>query len=188
MREDLEKLEQILIKAGVDVTLLFNPGIERATIVELVNEIGLHPNEELIQLFQWHNGVNFHDKPTGRISFTNWGVFLPLSYCIDAYKAQIALYNDYFFLFPFFFDDTVMIDLDITSNTYGQLYFLCPSLQIIEPITAYDSLLSMVQTTLNCFEKGLMYYDSEGFLEIDTSAVSTLSKELNPKSEYWNHE
>jgi len=176
MVKELEKIERLIEQRGIDTATLFRNGIEKKSIIDMFNTVKLNPTKELIQFYQWHDGVNYSDQPCWENCFhTFGGFFYPLNCSLDVYKEQVEIYRDYFDLFPIFSDDTVLIDLNFKSPTYGQLYFLCPSLLIIEPITAYDSLTLMIQTNAHCFENKLMYYDNEGYLEIDTDAVFAVS-------------
>jgi hypothetical protein len=55
-----------------------------------------------------------------------------------------------------------------------------------EPISIYDSIESMVKTTIQAYEQKVFVYDEkEEFLDIDFDKFNKLAIEMNPNSEYW---
>lgn len=185
MLKELANLEKCLVQMKAPVIDYLRPGLNRNSIGKYFDAFHICPTNDLIDLYHWHDGVDFYDMPTGRISFTNWGVFYPLKDSITVYKRYE---NSEFIsrsLFPIFLDDNVWIDLNDQSTTFGQLYFFSPSLLILTPVSCYDSLKDLIKTSLFCFENGLYAFDEDGFLMIEDDSVKDISKKMNPNSEYW---
>ena len=104
---------------------------------------------------------------------------------VDIYTRAIKNneYEKYFF--PVFSDNSFLINLDNTSNNFGQIFIFSPSLVIIEPISYYDSLKSAFCTILTCIKEKAFWYDNDGFFEYDPNLRKEITKKLNPNSDYW---
>ena len=70
---------------------------------------------------------------------------------------------------------------------YGKLYFYSvPYLYIDYPISYYDSLAAMIQTTIDAYKlKIYSYDDKEIWLYVDNQKFNELAKKNNGNSTYW---
>jgi hypothetical protein len=57
--EKIKKLEKILEKEDAPILKYFNVGLPRDEVVAMLLKNGIHPNESLISLYEWHNGVSY---------------------------------------------------------------------------------------------------------------------------------
>ena len=105
------------------------------------------------------------------------------------YKAymKVSLWKEnYFPLFTNNAGDYLLYDLSKNSQTYGMLLFYSPSLLIVDPKTAYDSLESLFKTVIACYNAGVYRYNhSSNTLEVDQEREFEISTGINPNSEYW---
>jgi hypothetical protein len=81
--------------------------------------------------------------------------------------------------------DYILINLNAKKNVFGQLFLCSPSILMTnKPIAIYDSLNSLFTTLLEIYrQKG--YYFKGGFLEIDFNMEESISKRMNPNSNFW---
>jgi hypothetical protein len=184
IRIKLIELEQELVKARSPVLKYFMEGLQAEYITSLFERNSLHPTDELVELYQWKNGLEFENIPTGLLRFGVMGVFLPLEVSVEIFKAsEEASLETYF---PIFSDDSFLIQLDRQSEGFGKIFVFSPALQILEPETCFDSLERMIETFIECFREGAYFYDSEGFFEEDYDKSVGIAKKFNPTATYWS--
>jgi len=178
----LKELERELLSVKSPVLDFFLDGLKKQTIISFFEKEELDPPEDLIELYEWKNGVRFKDIPAGKLSFGVDGVFFPIEQSIRIYKADKATLVNFF---PIFSDDSFLFNLDRTSDGFGKIFFYCPSLQINEPQSYFDSVPCMIETFIVCFRRGAFYYDKDGFFTKNYTLNQELAKEINPNSAYW---
>jgi hypothetical protein len=183
--QKLIELEQILIGFKPSPIDYLQNGIEENEIRESFNSINFTKlPDDLIDFYKWKNGTCFKDIPTGKLNFGINGVFISLNDCLDMYVHNLSenLYTATFF--PIFSDDTHLINLDKNSSSFGGIFIYSPSLLINEPTLCFDSLYTMIETLLVCFQSKIFWYE-DGIFEYDVIEAWNISAKLNPKSEYW---
>ncbi len=166
--------------------------IERAE-----NDLGLKFNNELAELYLFADGINIDYKTplglTGLIPIHN---FLSLNDSIQHYKINIK-FEDSFLnwdtdfkpnskLFPILYDGAgnfFWVDLNIRTKNYSRIYWTNTYGE--NPDYLYDSLTIMFQVISECYEKGIINVDSEGYLNSDYEKFGKIALHYNPKIKYW---
>jgi hypothetical protein len=140
------------------------PGLCRDRILEMTAQIPYRLPEEIIELYQWHNGT----APEG------WDNFIPCFELISLERAT-DIYDSYCEI-DFIIDankksyrhglpimncngDSHLIAI-FGNDTYTAPIW-CIDLEIGICEQCYDSLTAMAQTTVECFEEGLYWWNPE---------------------------
>ena len=73
------------------------------------------------------------------------------------------------------------------GNDYGKLYFYSASILVaIETISCYDSIKSMIETTIEAYEQEKLKYDNgEDWLDIDVKGYWKIAAKYNHHSKFW---
>jgi hypothetical protein len=178
----------------------FNDGIAVDIIVERLKPFGLTPSKSFLSLYEWHNGMknisNEREYPIKYdglyvgVSFIGTATFVPFEESLRAYTYQYKHYLDqpeYFKkeLYPFCFDDDILfINLNAQSINYEKIYKQNVPAQLVDPMPIFASLYDMFNTLVDGFEKGIYYFDDDGYVE-DRDDCWQHGRELNPTCQYW---
>ena len=105
-------------------------------------------------------------------------------------KIMQASYADDDRMYPFIFDgvyeDPILIDLDSSRETYKALFYYSPQVLLSDaPIMIYDSIESWLKTIIQCYEQNIYSVDEKGIFQSKTNLEVQLSRNMNPKSDYW---
>ncbi|MBT1685623.1 hypothetical protein [Dawidia soli] len=184
IRRKLMELENELAIARSPVLAYFLNGLQREYIISLFQQNSLSPPDELVDLYEWKNGVQFEGVPTGLLHFGVPGVFFPLEDSLKIFHASEVTRSSTYF--PVFSDDSFLIQLNNRSPDYGKIFIYSPALQIFEPEACFDSLESMIDTFIVCFRKGAFFYNNDSFFEQDYDKSFDVAKAVNPGSTYWS--
>ncbi|QKG53005.1 hypothetical protein [Hymenobacter sp. BRD67] len=182
LEESLKRFEEVLFSKNEAFEQLLFPGINQDEVTSIITSVGLNLSEELSTLYRWRNGINFKHLKTNKLIFGISGVFLPLKDAVSAWlnDSKKGYYTNE--LFPIFFDETHLINIEVIG---GPIYIYSPPLDILDPISIYDSLDKMFITLTQAFEKGYFYYNNAGIFESKDNEYSTLAKTINPNSIFW---
>lgn len=185
MKEVLLEFENLLVEQNAPILKYFNRGMAKNETVNHLKKINLEPNEELLQLYEWKNGIQFRNLPTGKINLGVNGCFLPIESSIMNYRSDVEnkLYKNFYF--PVFSNDCYLINLKESTKKYGRIYIYSPSLLINKPEVCFDDLTTMFTVFLEGFKQQALFYDSEGFLECDYSVFGMIANNLNFSTKYW---
>lgn len=184
--KSLESNLQVFCKPIADK---LEKGLNKYYIDDVFSKLDIS-NDELKKLYQWRNGIKVDTgKYVGEFDFCSHGKMLPLEEAIVHYEAYIkdSLWKkNYFPLFTTNAGDYLLYDIDKNSKTYGMLLLYSPSLLIVEPETAYDSLENFFETIISCYQQGIYKFnESDNTLEVDFDRESKITSKKNPKSDYW---
>lgn len=193
MKETLIEFEKQLIKINHPILKKLGDPESKNEVVNLLERNKFKPNDELVRLFLWKNGLVLADylKKNGDImELCSFGSFFAirdlLSYYLLIHSTK-PLYNKKYF--PFFFSnmgDHILIDLYVKSKTFGKIFIFAPSLTLsAEPMSIFDSLKKMIQTVVSSYKNGFYILKEDGTLEIDFKNEGKVAKELNPGSDFW---
>ncbi len=182
LRNALDRFERSLKIANQALFDRLNHGLSRPVIKRSLGELTSEINPELIELYHWRNGIEDTHTPSGKIWFPGCYVFNSLQYSIDDYKLDSTYNLNGSTLFPIFKDDYLLIEISKENNP---VYYYCPSLQILEPKSIYDSMYHLFNTMAILLETRVCYYDSEGVLQFEYEPYNSTCRGLNPNSEYW---
>ncbi|MBL7783645.1 MAG: hypothetical protein JNM22_20590 [Saprospiraceae bacterium] len=202
MKNTLLDLESKMRLAKSPLIEIANKGQRPDAIKASFDSIGLIPTNELIDLYEWHDGVDI-----SRNYYVNFfgknGNWLPLKEAIKYYKGFYAesTEEEWFmieneavgkYLFPISHDDDFLVFLKPDSKYYGAVFTVSPGLLIIQPRMIFDSLEKMCVSIAACYRLGHYstiqkpdgYYDEH----LDFHASFDVFKKYNPISEYWKRE
>lgn len=189
--EKIELFESTLRKHALFLWSKLNPALNNDEIDSFMRKIGIE--DDIISAFyRWKNGVSYNiNEPTLLYEFCSFGVMLPLEFI-----SQICIPEDEYYEWePHFFPiignyqgDYLLYNSDKNSSTYGMLHLYSAALLLVdEKITYYDSIETMVQSIIDCFESGAYRYNATNLegLTIDDEKAIEINKKNNPLSEYW---
>jgi hypothetical protein len=161
------------------------PPLSGQEIIHFLDQLQL-TDPDVKELFKWKNGVDVSKGLNKRHKIFDFGVLLPLEAIVDSTKnyphekpGLIELVGDSSGDFLRFNNER--------DASYGKIYVDSVSLlSIDDPYSYYDSLSSMLKTTIEAYETAIYQYDNDkNILEVDWDRCWELSKDLNPGSNYW---
>ena len=144
------------------------------------------------ELFQWKNGFDIHNSINLRCQIFEYDFLLSIQSIIEtttSYRLMSVWENKFI---PLLTDTTGQFILFNNEKgiNYGKLYLYSVGLTFIEePVSQYDSIYSLIETTIHAYEYGVFQYnDKQDWLDIDIKKFNELGKKFNNKSDYWNLE
>jgi hypothetical protein len=185
----LERFDAILREYNpVNYELLQEP-LARAEIAHYLKMTGVE-DEDFRLLLTWKNGFDFSHgvnsdhrifKSGGLLSLENI-TYLSNS-CREKWKSSFI---------PLITDgggDYVLFNNEKKTG-YGKLYLYTAGLSFVEePISCYDSIYTMVETTIAAYEREIMAYNAaDEWMEMDINGYWNIAKKYNKDSEYWKLE
>jgi hypothetical protein len=148
--------------------------------------IGLE-NMEFKSLYLWKDGFDFNNDQDKTCQIFGSGTFLSL----DVIKKNINIARDLWgnSFIPLISDNSgdFLLLNNKTGKNYGKLHLFSPSLLFADdPISYYDSIESMIKTTICCYEQGILSFDpGKEWLKFDIRKHFEIAPKFNPKSKYW---
>lgn len=189
MMSDLkEALSRIL--AGLDrlrrrITLeALQPGLESAETGFLLRAAGLPEDEPVEVLYAWRDGTNTTGHTLGSIQIFPGFYLLSLRDAITNYRAFLSdprWSRGWFPLFANGGGDFYLVDLGSQASGEVRHFRINESEHPIE----YRSLVDMVVTLAACFDRGVFFVDTEGYLEMEDLRFAAVAAELNPSVPWW---
>jgi len=194
----LNKLEEVFIvlnNYNLPVVKLLQEPLSKTEIEKSVNKIQVKLHEDILNLYQWKNGVD-----------DSWEFFLSSSWIFPgagfySLKRTIEVYHEFagsdefwtnskFMVFESGAGDMLIMECDVNSNYYGMIYqYNLGATNYEVMITKYDSLTSLLDTIIKCYNEKIYSIDPlKGVNRINYDFYLReveISKEYNPKSEYW---
>lgn len=154
---------------------------------------------ELLDLYLWKTGcahellLDLSEGEENQIKLSSMGNYAAYSLSRDIMtqnKIMQASYADDDRMYPFIFDgvyeDPILIDLDSSRETYKALFYYSPQVLLSDaPIMIYDSIESWLKTIIQCYEQNIYSVDEKGIFQSKTNLEVQLSRNMNPKSDYW---
>jgi hypothetical protein len=166
------------------------PGID-SNKIEPRNFTGVTP-EDLKVLYKWRNGLKpeFATELIGRVTMFSGGVPMNIG---KVWRAQdirggkeVGWGMSYLAIFESGGGDFFLVDCDPNSPEFGQIIYYSPgSVDFDLTIGYYDSLITLFQTTYECYKRGIYTIDDQMFLRVDFAEEAKVAYDLNPKSRYW---
>lgn len=141
-------------------------------------------------LYKWKNGIRAKYGAALNDDIFKFGALLSLEHVEDHYshameseiwsKKFIPIVNDG--------DSAHLLFNNERGSDYGKIYLYCvPMLYIDDPISYYDSIYSMIETTSLAYkERAMVYNASLDCLDIDSEKFHSIGENLNPNSAFWN--
>lgn len=196
LKHFLHDLDEVLYKKRIPIIKFFNNGVDRNNLVELFNKFAIpfDPIEELFLFFEWHNGINMallDTEPDVDITLFTLGIPCSIEESFRAYL-YYSVENSFWTtnLFPLFESsggDYFLIDFNKNSKGFKKIFFFSPSNPYFQgTISIYDSLLLLIESIIECYEKNIYKLDEAmEELIIQPKLETEVFRKNNPLSEYW---
>jgi hypothetical protein len=146
-------------------------------------------NEYLHNLFEWKNGYDPDQNVNMLCRIMDFGTLLSLEYISESVNinSKDRLWDTSFI--PLITDSTgqyIMFN-NKQGTDYGKLHLLSSSLLFAEePISYYDSVYTMIETTIEAYEKEVLKYDhNKDWLNMDVKKFYEIAQKINKNSKYW---
>jgi hypothetical protein len=152
------------------------PGLSRASILEMTRDIPCKIPEELIELYEWHNGADYvYDN------FIPVFEFRPLEYAATTNGVYDELDEISMSIMDLNGDVQLVIILD---KDYDLAPIYCIDLECGVCEQCFDSLTTMFQTFAACFDEDLYWSDEESGLikSRNYDLYCQIHKRYNPNS------
>ncbi len=186
MKMLLLKYEEVLNTLQANILSLLQNGLPKEEIKKKLLIAGIPAIEELVNLYEWKNGVDDSIESFHEAELFPEGIMLSLESSLESYRiyTQKKIWNRE--LFPLFTNGSGdFILMNIMEGDYS-LFMYAPSLLLSDtPFSIYDSLDKMFATLIACFEQGAYYVKEDKLMELDFDLKYTVSETLNPLSEFW---
>ncbi len=187
----LQKFDYTLQKCNpVNYTRL-QPPLPEEEIDKYLNNFGLTNDENLKSLFSWKNGFDFSDGEDSSFQIFYFGAMMSLEhislYLKNETEPEFNVRKEIVFV-PLTTNgsgDSMLYN--IMNEDYGKIHlYSVPLFFIDNPISYYDSLFAMIETTIKAYEEGIFKYNkADEWLNIDIDQYYILSRKMNKNSEYW---
>ena len=202
MNDLIKKLERQLIQAHNPILNEMDWDFnwkDKQSIESAFRLLALECCPELLDLYLWKTGcahellLDLSEGEENQIKLSSMGNYAAYSLSRDIMtqnKIMQASYADDDCMYPFIFDgvyeDPILIDLDSSRETYKALFYYSPQVLLSDaPIMIYDSIESWLKTIIQCYEQNIYSVDEKGIFQSKTNLEVQLSRNMNPKSDYW---
>jgi hypothetical protein len=169
------------------------PGISTDYINKEIKNIGIVLPPEVYQLYSWKNGTNNEKKPLGAKWMFPGGKFANIEDSVSAYHYYAGKdgiwKKQMFMLFMSGGGEMYLIDCNKNAVSYGMI--LRHSIGAVDTAvltTVYDSLESLIDTLLACYQEDAFFYAEEFntmVLQANFEKAVKISRKINPKSDLW---
>ncbi len=183
-------LEQTLQQFHPALLQKLNSGISEDEIKKLASDYQVSLTDDVYDLFTWKNGVTRQsgDVTDSLLMFPD-GVPFSLADAAAAYEllsvTKHLFETNYFPLFSGNNGNLLLMDLDAYSPTFKAISLYSPTLLgSAAPMTIYDSLLSMMETAVACYQQGAFRIDQDA-LQVNSDTYYSIASSMNPDSQYW---
>lgn len=149
---------------------------------------GLDINDETFRLlFKWKNGFDFTHGDDPRNQIFDFGALLSLERILKLEKLGLDIWKKTFVPIISSGDGDYILFNNKRGENYGKLHLYSAALLFIEnPISYYDSIYTMIETTIEAYEKKILVYDPKNnWLNDNVKDFHTLAKRINKRSDYW---
>ena len=177
----LDELDTVLKQYNMPEYKKLQPPLPDSNIDKFLQEIGIH-DENIKALFQWKNG----EKEDSYCQMMVYGGLQSLK----AVKESLSRFKLYDPLLIEIISDNGEESILFNNNPgphYGQLYmYSIPQLYIEYPISYFDSLNTMIKTTIESYKaKAFEKTNSSNRLQFNFEKLTRIAKKYNKKSAYW---
>ncbi len=185
--EYFERIIEVQNRLGYLLPKILRPPLDEQSIKQTETTLGFKFSSELKELYSFANGTDYLNYPSGKTGLIPIHTFLSIEDAILNYTISIQV-EDFFLnydtnfkpnkcLFPFLSDgagDFYWIDLNLNTENYAKIYWTSSSGE--EPCYVYKSLTTLFKIVCECYESGIIYTDSEGYLDCNYEAFKEISK------------
>ena len=182
----LEKFDVTLRKYNLDNYKKLQPPLPENEIDNYLNELGVK-DENFKLLFCWKNGFDFRTEGKTRTQMFNFGTLLTLQYILEYKNDDPDFWEKTYIPLISTNDGDCLLFNNKKGKDYGKIHLYSPALLFIDnPISCYDSIYTMIETTIKAYEKKILVYDpDDNWLEENVKEFHILAKKYNQLSDYW---
>ncbi len=164
--------------------------IEQKTLKILLNNIFVN-DEDIFNLFCWRNGIDESQSPV--TIFKSQSRMLPIQEIVQLYEEKLfEEFTGMPNMIPLFlgFDTDWFLYNNNAGANHGKIHlYSVPLLSIDNPAPYYDSMSSMLQTNIVCYEEKAIFLNGKtNEIEEDIDAIVEIYKRINPISNFYNRE
>jgi hypothetical protein len=141
-------------------------------------------------MYQWKNGYDPDSNFGESCDIFDFGTLLSLeaiNSCTANNNSITRLWDNYFI--PLITDTTgqyILFNNRKQNRDYGKLFLYSVSILGINPISYFDSIFTMINTTIKAYEANILSYDpDENWLNMNVDDFKIIAKKHNPRSDYW---
>lgn len=160
------------------------PGVSADEVRGTLGAVGLPSPPELVELYAWRDGTAESEAVLGEIWFVPGFYLLSLEAALEHYRIQSALGGWDVGWWP------------VLANSGGDYHVLDLGSGPVPPVRRfgvhegerpimYRSLGALLATVAEAFDRGVIYVDGNGYLEMDDHVFMDLAAELNPDVSWW---
>jgi hypothetical protein len=187
----LEEFDAVLRKYNLPNYSKLYPPLPEDEIIDCLNQLKLKDND-FRSLYRWKNGFDPDGKVIGACQIFIYHAPLSLDSIIRKVNSakKTSIWKDAFI--PLIADTTgdYLLFNNQEGNDYGKIHLYSVSLFFIdEPISYYDSLGAMIETTIQSYINSAFKYNAaKQRLEVDAHKHHEIAKEINVNSKIWTFE
>ena len=190
LQKFLEDSDRVLHKLNAPILQRLNQGISTEEVEAMLKGRQLPP--EVYQLYSWHNGTVLDvNVPIGELWLFPGAAFMSCARAMEVDKIRSG--KDKYWnakKFPLFESrggEYFLIDGNQGSRTAGMIFFhSAGSVDFDTVISKFDSLETLFNTIVTCFQQGAYFYDNiNKMVGFNPDLERHISRQLNPRSAYW---
>lgn len=189
MNGSLERLISICGNLGMPFVPLLRPGLSQETIRELTRGIALTLPPELIEFYEYCDGVDSKGTPRQTGVYRGYR-FLPLQEAIEQYQGiqQERIIEGWEDIseawFPLLRIDSAFYLIDCDKAREGKPFIVVYDYETSAE-TMYQSIQSMVDTFTDCYGEGAFTVEEGKVVSSDDQLVFQIAHRHNPAVKYW---
>jgi hypothetical protein len=176
--------ERLLILNRGALLRRLQPGLAPGVVKSELASCGLPSSKAVATLYAWKNGTDVTDSKLGEIYFVPGFYLLSLEDAITNYRVLADDERWTAGWLPLLADgggDFYVIDL--SQRSFGEIRHF--RVDEVEHPVEFESLEAMMGTIARGYERGVLYVDKGGYLEIDRTGFAELAAGMNPSIAWW---
>lgn len=192
LKEKLLKLEELIRENKPKLLNAMYNGLSGHIIIEKLKFFDFEVPDDVVTLYEWKNGTNEDSNDADELFID--GYFLNIDSSIEMCKIEpkVEWNSEFFPLFIGYGGVVTLIGVIKDSINFNKIFFYDPTsggtnVTHGKCLIGYcDSLENLIDSVIECYERGVYKIDSESReMIIDWDLFRTIYKENNPNSEYW---
>ncbi len=184
LAQALIELEKCLLKYNKVNLDRLQPPLEHSILEDILAKNNCD-DHNIRLLYQWRTGVPFDDHTTQVFGFGCAPLNIHLVFEYQK-KFPISLPDHLLPIFAFGNDEVLLYNKS-KGPDHGRIHLFSVSLLSIDPpLSYYDSLQSMLLTTIELYQKGGIVFDpNNDRLDLDSELIAKITIENNPNSSFY---
>lgn len=188
--DDLDKSLTLLIQVcrnlGMPFVGLLRPGTDRATLLKLIEGLDIELPEELIEFYEFCDGVDANGLTDDESGVYYGYSFVPLSQAIDEYRElQLEIVTEGWddispAWFPWLRTDSCFYFVDCDNAKTGEPYIVSYTFES-GPQTAYQSIRTTVDTFADYYRQGAFIVEDGKVMSSNHEMLKQIDRLHNPE-------